>query len=295
MGEPPDRLIKSDEVAKEFLLSAGVDRPSEGSRQAARNAMEANLMAPVAGAHHYKETRMKGYKKKPFLIEVFALIYLLNPIGNLLLSYASRPDNFFPAVGRQISHGHPMSLLVVFFWLTAIPLAYGLYKVRLWAWYYFLVHSIGMFLLSLVSSKGLHVTSATAVDALFLLPIGYFISHAIRVPYFNPRVRWWEQTSRFQHSLPVKLNGVECSTYDLSREGAFVAQSESLALTAGQTVTLEIQLDQETIRGSATVRWVNEKKDKYPAGYGIQFNHVSRDDRARIDALLKSLALQPAR
>ncbi|HOJ64451.1 MAG TPA: PilZ domain-containing protein [Spirochaetota bacterium] len=237
---------------------------------------------------------MEGYKEKPLLIEIFSLIYLLNPIGNILLIlFVNTSDTPLGNLNKLllfISQGNIIVILNVIFWFSALPLAYGLYKVRLWAWYYFLIHSVGMVILSLFGNDyRIHFNASTIINCVFLIPIGYFISKEIRTPYFNPRVRWWEQAKRFQHEAKIIIEGNEYKTYDLSIAGAFVIDEGKAGLEIGELLPIILVIDNETINCFAEVRWVNNSSNRYPVGFGIKFDRLSIKDKAKLKAYIKLL------
>lgn len=236
---------------------------------------------------------MEGFKKKPVLIEVFALLYLLNPIGNLLFVWLLNSQYSFSEVMGMllelVKRGNVIFILMLIFWLSAIPLSVGLYRVRLWAWYYFIIHSTGMFVLSMFGSGHFRISYATIVNLLFLLPIGYFISKEIRVPYFNPRMRWWEQSVRFLHDVKLKISGKVCDTYDFSEDGAFIVDDHAGNLSIGETIPAEIDLEKTVINCFADIRWINLKKSRYPVGYGIKFEKINPKDKAAMRSYIQKV------
>ncbi|HPO50199.1 MAG TPA: PilZ domain-containing protein, partial [Spirochaetota bacterium] len=122
------------------------------------------------------------------------------------------------------------------------------------------------------SDYKIHFSSATIINLVFLIPIGYFISHEIRTVYFNPRVRWWEQSKRFLHEIKVEVEGKAYSTFDLSETGAFIVDTKELNLEMNEIFPVVIDIDDKKISCFAEVRWLNDQKGKYPAGYGIKFD-----------------------
>lgn len=238
---------------------------------------------------------MEGYKQKPLLIEIFSLIYLLNPIGNIILIlFVNTSDTPLGNLNKLIffiAKGNIIVILNIIFWLSAIPLAYGLYKVRLWAWYYFLIHSIGMVILSLFGNDyNIHFNISTIMNCVFLIPIGYFISKEIRTPYFNPRVRWWEQAKRFQHEVKIIIEGKEYKTYDISVNGAFIInESGNTEFEIDELIPIIIELDNKKINCFADIRWINKSKEKYPIGYGIKFDKLTFQDKQELKSFIKLL------
>ena len=236
-----------------------------------------------------------GYKSKPVLIEIFALIYLLNPIGNLLsLLYFNMkftPHENLMMLCRSIGHGNVIVILNVLRWLSAIPLAFGLYRVHLWAWYYFIVHSVSMVLISLFNGVGQFSPSiATLINVIFLIPIGYFISKEIRTPYFNPSTRWWKQAVRYHHTINIHIDSKTFETYDLSDTGAFIMYAADAGFINKELYPISIDLPSGTIQCFAEIIWhkVSGTAD-HPAGYGIKFAKMSFADKQNIKKYIKSL------
>lgn len=239
---------------------------------------------------------MHGYHKKPMLIEFFAIVYLLNPLGNLLFTWFNYPQysllEVLSKIGRLAADGNLFVLITLLLWVSAVPLAYGLYKVRLWAWTYFLIHATASFIISFFSGEGFHPTLASLINFIFLIPIGYFISAEIRTPYFNPRLRWWEQTPRFEKAVQVKVQNSPCSTFDISENGAFIIDQGEIMVQPGDRLPIELQLESGKLDLKGEVRWLNLTKDKYPKGYGIRFIDISPENRKIIRKQLKALTCE---
>lgn len=237
---------------------------------------------------------MKGYKKKPVFIEVFAMIYLISPIINILniaffYKGYSAVDNLL-RLKKLIMSGNIVVILNVIGWMSAIPLAIGLFKVRLWAWYYFILHSLGMLFLSFFTFQGsFHVSKASLINFLFLIPLGYYISREIRTPYFNPRVRWWEQAKRLKHNIDVMLHDKSFMTYDISLAGAFIITNGEINLIQGDMVKCKLQYDNLSIETNAEIVWENAQESTLPIGYGIKFVDLNKTNKKLLDKLISKL------
>lgn len=240
---------------------------------------------------------MKGYKKKPLLIEVFALLYLLSPIGNILLVFIRNSHNSpltnLKGIWDFIAVGNIVVILNVILWISAIPLSYGLYKVRLWAWYYFLIHAISMVALSFFNTDyDFNLSVVPLLNTVFLIPIGYFISKEIRTPYFNPRVRWWEQSIRFKHEVEIMIDEKPHFTFDISDTGAFVIDNGKILFKVGKSIPVEIHIDDISINCKAEIRWINTNKGKHPKGFGIKFLKLAKHDTKLLKAFHNLLVKQ---
>ncbi len=239
---------------------------------------------------------MKGYKEKPFIIEFISLIYLLNPIGNIIflvfLNQSGSPmQNFMNLLTDIFVNVNLLRIINVVFWISAIPLAIGLYRVQLWAWYYFLIHAVGMFILSWIGPDFTFAPSyASLINFVFLIPIGYFVSHEIKTPYFNPNLKWWEQAKRYKHTVDIVIDNKSYETFDISVDGAFIIDTDKQNdFEIEEYVPIIIELDDERIECFAEVRWVNNDSTTYPIGYGIKFEKISGKDRARIKNFTSNL------
>ena len=236
-----------------------------------------------------------GYKSKPVLIEIFALMYLLNPIGNLLsllyFNMQNTPYQNLMMLLHSISSGSVIVIINVLLWLSAIPLAFGLYRVHLWAWYYFIIHSISMVIISLFDGQGQFSPSiATIINIVFLVPIGYFISKEIRTPYFNPSTRWWKQATRFHHEINIIIEGKKFETYDLSDTGAFIMSDVDAGFLIKELYPISVELPSGSIQCFAEIIWHKvEGTADHPAGYGIKFTKLSFVDKQTIKKYIASL------
>lgn len=242
---------------------------------------------------------MNGYKKKPLLIVFFSLVYLLNPIGNLVVIFLSditrSPLTHLGVILNMIGKGNLVAIITVFLWLSAIPLAYGLFKVRTWAWYYFLAHATMIIIFSLFSSGKngyfIGITPLFFINLLVLIPIGFFLQKEIRSPYLNPRLRWWEQSIRIRHNVRISYNDKVYETFDISKTGSFlIVPEDRLKSNVGDKISVTIDLDDNKVKCYSEVVWINKKSnEKLPCGIGIKFLDLSKNDKNIISEFIAEL------
>ncbi len=250
-------------------------------------------------------TAPAGYREKPKLITALSLIYLLNPVANVIWSTQGRilgdPGSTLQWFGRALAAGDAMVWISVVLWASAVPLAIGLYAVRLWAWYYFIVHSVVMVAMSFVDAGlNLALSYALPLNLLFLIPVSVFLTKEIRAPYFNPRLRWWQQAERIVHFVDVSFRTRRYRSYDLSENGAFLTPREEdgggellSPELIGETATAVLQLNGREVELPArVVRVSSQSRGRYPAGVGIRFLPTDTDARACLRALLGELRAQ---
>ncbi len=234
----------------------------------------------------------EGYRKKPFLISLFSILYLINPIYNLLLVLLNKGtfSQNWQSLLYLLSQGNVIIWLNVFLWISAIPLAVGLFFVKRWAWYYFLFHSTSMILISLFNANASFQPSrSTLVNLLILIPIGYFLRKEIRIPYFNPRVRWWQQAKRLKHSVHLSIHGHELKTYDLSDTGAFIATDQHEHFEPKKQYPATLIYGDQTVEMNAVVHWINPKDGEYPQGIGVAFTNLSSGTKRKIRRYINAL------
>lgn len=100
----------------------------------------------------------------------------------------------------------------------------------------------------------------------------YFVRREIASPYFNPRLRWWDN-ARTRQSLKVDVTGretFESSTHDLSPTGVFLASDRSFVI--GETLELTLHLPSGPRTVSGQVVWLSDgTRPHHPKGVGIRF------------------------
>lgn len=240
-----------------------------------------------------------SYKKKPALILFFSLVYLLNPIVNFILMFLNNnshtPAEHVNAILSLLTGGDFITILSVFLWISAIPLAFGLFYVEKWSWYYFIIHSsltIGNSLL-LKSNSGyyIYLNPYFLLNIFILIPAGFFIKKEIRSPYLNPSLKWWKQAKRIRHNVKIFIKDREYQTFDISETGAFVLTSkDQLTPDIDDIVPTEIALDNESLKCYSKVIWNNsENENEKPHGLGIKFLRLYKTDKKILSSFIKTL------
>ncbi|MBE7437086.1 MAG: PilZ domain-containing protein [Spirochaetales bacterium] len=249
---------------------------------------------------------MRGFSRKPPFIVLFALLYLLLPISNIVffvLRSDIGPNVLFTTFFRGVFIHHNVFLsITLLLWLTAPFIALGLYRVRLWAWYGFIGHATLMIFSSSYRflSAELELSPAFILNVLVLIPAIFFLQKEIRRPYFNPRLRWWEQHPRLKQMLQVRLAWNEYvfdeKTYDLAPDGIFV-QTENLSdVAVGYffNITIYFQgeptdpLSSRPVHVQGIVVWIQFEPEAFPCGYGVKFLGLADSERRRISSFIKA-------
>jgi hypothetical protein len=230
--------------------------------------------------------------RRPLSITIIAVIYLLEPFGNLAVAaYANR----IPLLGKQGVLAH----LIWSDWLilAMFPVvALGVFMVRRWGWYLFLGFSLVLIGYNLwvygyinphysLGTVIAFVVMITAVSAVF------FRKH-VYSPYFNPRLRWWEIPARYRVAINTQIltdrhGALVAQTADISESGCFVVMSSDLQVGEQVWLVLSCRGTQINCLGRVVRQADSGGSD---CGYGIMFQAMPREARLKIRHLVRSLA-----
>lgn len=215
--------------------------------------------------------------------KAISMSYLFFPVIYLLLA----------AVFFDMSGSHLLSVLLspFFYILTfwAILTGYGFWEMRRWAWYTFIFTNILITYqcadIVINYSDTHHPAFSFFVSFGLISFITYQISKEIRVPYFLPRIRWWESNSAFQLQLPVLLllkdgRTVEGTILDFSLKGCFIKTKQSLPYET--KVSIGFRIFGQLIRSFGIVVWKTESTVTLPKGIGVKFESMGRRMRKKM-------------
>lgn len=181
---------------------------------------------------------------------------------------------------------------------------YGMYKVRPWGYYLVILHSLIVIVNNtILLFRGISGTSlylGITFNLIMLTIFFLFLRKEIYSPYFNPRLRWWEQAKRFiTKDLNVTIydedkNLGEHIAFDLSETGVFVKIKDSIqTLNLEKKYNLEIALNTDSIVNVyAQAMWINnEERPNIPIGVGFKFLSINRTTKKNIKNYIKQSLL----
>jgi len=231
---------------------------------------------------------MKSYTTR--FLKSLAVFYMAFPATYLLSSAL-----LFDIPAAQCLR---MLLSPWYYFLSALAIAsgYGLYEMKRWAWYVFLLTNVlvGYNNAVLASDFGeSHYRVVAFILSIFIL-VGIMlrVSREVRVPYFLPRIRWWESNPRYRLSVPVAVTQIEESSLqgeilDLSMGGCFIKLRNDLL----QDTQLGLQFTcfGQSVEVTGTVVWRTQSAVTHPKGVGIKFGAMSRAQRRVLKAIVHRL------
>jgi hypothetical protein len=236
-----------------------------------------------------------GYRHKPRWIYVAAVLFMLAPLGNFVATLAlmNVPGWYLPETwitwSRWISPG-AWAIMSLLFLSGA-----GLLFVRRFTWIFAcacLVVVLGLnffylFHFGTVSTLGPITLGVMLVFTLATLVFLY--RQQFRLPYMNPRVRWWETNPRYRADLGVRIPpfGERCVLLDISLSGALVDFPDRVPVMPEQVdleVTADLKLACEVVRRPDSGR-----------AFGLSFLKTTRAQRSELRRFLNQIASDPTR
>lgn len=179
--------------------------------------------------------------------------------------------------------------------LIAIFSGWSLLKMKPYAWHSFFVLCILMLAEQIYIAYSLAenyfvpfplVTAITVIMVLF-----YLVTSELRVPYFSPRIAWWESDPRYKISVPSQITTpdhlYDGEIMDISAGGCFVKTKASLY--PDQIIHLRFSLFEKNLGYSGRIVWKTESTVTLPKGVGIKFLGMNRTEQSELRATVKKL------
>ncbi len=231
---------------------------------------------------------MKQYTTR-FLKSV-AVFYLAFPVAYVLIA----------AVMFDIAAAQCLRILLspsyYFVSLMAVAVGYGLWEMKRWAWYILIVVNILTGYLNAIFANDYgeshHKALAFVASILGLAIITYRVAREIRVPYFFPKIRWWESNPRYRLSVPVKIfretsaavpsgpvpaTEIAGEILDISAGGCFIKLRSELK--QDEKVNLNFTVFGQAVECEGVIVWRTRSTVTHPKGVGVKFNVVTRAQR----------------
>ncbi|MGK5089546.1 PilZ domain-containing protein [Bdellovibrionota bacterium FG-2] len=230
-------------------------------------------------------------------LKSLAWVYISFPVSYILLV----------AVFFNVPFGKCILLLLdPFFYFVAILAmlaGFGFREMRRWSWYIFVTANV---LITYHSARLVITSGETNYKALafsfllaLILAVTYKVSNEIRVPYFFPKIRWWESNPRYQLAVPSSLERkdpnqtdpnakhLEGEILDLSVGGVFIKLRQELK--AEEAITVRFSALGFPLALDGTVVWKTQSTVTHPKGVGIKFLAVGKKERRILHLVMRQL------
>lgn len=230
---------------------------------------------------------MKEHTSK--FLKAIAYLYLAFPVT--YLGYAMILFN--------ISSERSMKIFFSFsYWAlaaTGMIVGYGFKEMTRWAWNIFLINCLFVAyanaLIAVRYSESTHPFLSFIVSIGLLVALMFRLGKEIRVPYFLPRIRWWEMNPRYKLVVPVKVertgSGLEAEILDISLGGCFI--KTRLDMNQNERIRTRFSLFGEELEIGGTVVWRSQSSVTHPKGVGVKFDLLDKTQKRVMRAATQHL------
>jgi len=264
------------------------------------------------------QTPVTGYRKRPWELTLLAVFFALVPVLSWLTRFVSvaasgQPDtglavlaSFFAAAGNgPIGLSH--SVLMVALWGLFLVVAWGIFRVARWGFFLCIVAAVANSLFSMVSygvgDSGVGLQEYLAINPLqwgfvlnlvFFVPVVLLLNQKIMAPFFNPKLKWWEQHPRVKALLKIEatIDGQVKSytSFDISASGMFLGTSETPTLAVGSSFPATIHLEEVGTKVEVVCKtvWISDGKGRAPLGIGVTFEYRQRAQKRALPRYIKA-------
>jgi|SRR6185437_6247978 len=240
--------------------------------------------------NHGKVVRVvKRYTSR--FLKTAALFYMIFPVAYVLAA-AMLFDMPMTSCVRLL-----LSPLYYFVSFLAVAAGYGLWEMYRWSWYLFIAADVFIgYQTALVMSQyseSHHKVMGFVISMLGILFIAFRVTREVRVPYYFPKIRWWESNPRYRLAVrsailrKVSEQSVAGEILDLSASGCFIKLRTDLK--SDEPVRLQFEVFKTTIECDGVVVWKSESTVTHPKGVGVKFTDLSRRDRRSLRLITKRL------
>lgn len=231
---------------------------------------------------------MKHYTSKT--LKLIALLHMAYPL-TYLLHAAILFD--IPAAGCV------RILLNLFYYvvsIVAMTAGYGLWEMRRWSWYAFIFATVLTIYQNalVVQDYGESNQKALAFVASCLIVLGmtYRVAREVRVPYFFPKIRWWESNPRYRLTVPARIRREDGSVIDgqildLSIAGCFVKLRSDLRID--ERVDLDFTVYSQRVEAPGAVVWQGLSAVTHPKGIGVKFSLLPKLQRRALRVIVRRI------
>lgn len=230
---------------------------------------------------------MKEHTTK--FLKAISYLYLAFPVSYLV--YASILFNIAPDRSTKIF----FSLSYWMLSLSGIAVGYGFREMTRWAWNIFLLNCLFVAyanaLIAMRYSDSNNPFLAFLVSITLLIGLLFRLGNEIRVPYFLPKIRWWETNPRYKLSVPVRVeraeSGFEGEILDISMGGCFI--KTRLDMNQNERILSRFDLFGESIEIGGTIVWRSQSSVTHPKGVGVKFDELDKIQRRVMKAATQHL------
>jgi len=254
-----------------------------------------------------------GYKKRPLELVLLASVFALVPFLSWASWYApyllaGRPESLLEVLVANFATasngpwGLVHAVLMVGLWVLFLLVAWGIWKVTNWGFYLCILTAVAnslfsTFLYGVSKADGVveeivkfnPFQFGTLLNLVFFIPIIIILRKDIMAPFFNPKMKWWEQHPRVKALLTIEASiGGTMQTFksfDISASGMFLGTDNLGNLPLGdgyyEGFPAKVHLEEtgEIVELSCRVVYVSGGGPNKPTGFGVTFEYKDSKQR----------------
>lgn len=179
--------------------------------------------------------------------------------------------------------------------LLAVGTGVALIKMRPYAWHLFLFQSfllaVEQIYVAAVMAENYHVGVPLVFALTSILIAILLLKMELRVPYFSPRIAWWESDPRYKISVPVQVSSQdhfhEGEIMDISVGGCFIKTQAPLKID--DSIHVKFSLFEHHFTCLGRIVWRTESAVTHPKGVGVRFLAINKKQNADLKATVKKL------
>ncbi len=179
--------------------------------------------------------------------------------------------------------------------ILAIFTGFALYRMRPYAWHFYVFHSVLMlaeqFYVAYRYAENHVVEFPLTFASVCILFMLWIVKFELRVPYFSPKIAWWESDPRYKISVPAEMTAADHfyrgEIMDISASGCFIKTKDPLKVD--QELHIKFSLFDQKFLCTGRVVWRTESGVTHPKGVGVKFSGVEKPMQGELRQTVKKL------
>ncbi len=232
---------------------------------------------------------MKRYTTK--FLKTVALLYMAFPIAYVTLAAMVFDIPMASCVRMLLA---PSYYIVS---LAAVLAGYGLWEMYRWSWHLYIVSCVLIGYQTAVVmnqyAETHHKILAFVVSILGIIGVAMRVSREIRVPYFFPKIRWWESNPRYRLAVSVSVlrkvtdERIVGEILDVSTSGCFIKLRTDLK--SDEPVQVKFEVFGLPVEVEGVIVWKSQSTVTHPKGVGVKFSTSTRANKRSLRLINKRL------
>jgi len=227
----------------------------------------------------------------------------INPKAINLIAYAHLAFPFAYVMALGAFYNLPltkmMEILFSFVYLAhsvlAVFIGWSLLRMRPYAWHIFVLHCALLvaeqFYVTLKYAENYYIEIPLIFSLSLIMLVFFIVKMELRVPYFNPKIAWWESDPRYKISVPTNMSSQDHLYHgeimDISTHGCFI--KSKAPLKADQIIHVKFSLFDLQFSCDGKIVWQTEGAVTHPKGVGVRFLNLERKNQNILRDTVKKL------